>query len=528
MVKKLTQVLISYRALYILCFIALNFIEFLKASQRGDVWYVAVNCTGLVMMVILFSAYKLKEFVDIFNIGYTVVCLAIMIGIYVHWLSHIGYYNVWQRETAMLNVWWIGILVRYLFRKIIMEKAMPFRPNVTGWLWIALSFFMIMSVSGRIWPLWYFLMFGAFYLTEFSEKQRAALLEGMADGTIISFFGIQIYAYGFRPYDTVRYVGAYGNCNAMALFYLVVYCMVLYKLHLLQLKNAHKGWKLYYLIGAGGLLCFQMFTLCRTAWLVSAFITFVYGIFVVWRIWKLSLPGVFLRGVALLLAICFTFLPVYETIRWLPTIMHYRIWYDGEYDVEKVHSFDPPNSYKYISLEEFLDAAGGRVLSMKLHPQAMGLRNPFVIYAKANEKVDLVEVPWTKDESSLIRLTIYKTYLRDMKWFGNGPDKGFYEIGDTGYKSWHAQNLWIQVGYTYGIFAGIMCIALTIAILIVQGKALLQKKGSPYGIIPFFICLIFFLFGMTEIVWNLGQIIMFLMFFVQHPSFIQNSEEATK
>lgn len=544
MLKKWTLRIFSCKTLYVLCFIAINCIEFLKASQTGDVWYVAVNCTGLVMMVILFSAYPLKDFFTRWNMIYTLFCIAAMGTVYFHWRQHIGQYNLWQRETALLNVWWLGILLKYLFHKIFVQRQISFRPGCAGWIWIVLSFCMIGSVSRKLWPLWYFLMFGAFYLTKYTSEKAQALREGMIDGTILSFFGIQIYAYGFRPYDTVRYVGAYGNCNAMALYYLVVYCMVLFKLHQLQMKKAHKGWKLFYLTGAGGLLCFQMFTLCRTAWLVSAVITLLYGLLVIRRYWKLTWPRIMMRGGALALSMLLTFLPVYETIRWLPTILHYRIWYDGEYSIDKVHSFDPPNSDKYVSLEEFMEAAAGRILRTISGaggetPETAGTENMVSDPAggadkeasgapeeedtasgdpdEGLERVELVSLPWTQDESTRIRMTIYKTYLRDMKWFGNGPGSGYYKIGDTGYKSWHAQNLWIQMGYTFGIPAGILSIVLTVVLLYGQGRDIRRNKDRLYIMLPFFISAVFFLFGLTEIVWNLGQIIMFLMYFVQHP-----------
>ncbi|MCM1568132.1 MAG: O-antigen ligase family protein [Roseburia sp.] len=568
MLKKWFGRLFSCKTLYVICFIAINLIEFLKASQTGDVWYVAVNCTGLVMMVILFSAYPLRDFLTRGNVVYTLFCLAAMAGVYLHWLQNIGHYNLWQRETALLNVWWLGILLKYLFEKILVQKQIPLKPDYVGWIWIALSVFMICSVSQKLWPLWYFLMFGAFYLTKYTPERGRALREGMVDGTILSFFGIQIYAYGFRPYDTVRYVGAYGNCNAMALYYLVVYCMVLFKLHQLQMKKAHKGWKLFYLTGAGGLLCFQLFTLCRTAWLVSAVITLLYGVLVIRKYWGLTWGCILMRGGALALSAALTFLPVYETIRWLPTILHYRIWYDGEYSVDKVHSFDPPNSDKYVSLEEFMEEAAGRILrtlngaenkpqeaegelpaerrpeeaeagnirqegTMPQEPEAGSMEQKGTTPEESDseeieqeeenlERVELVSVPWTQDESTRIRLTIYKTYLRDMKWFGNGPGSGYYKIGDTGYQSWHAQNLWIQMGYTFGIPAGILSIALTLAILISQIRKIRGNIGGPYRVLPIFVCAIFFLFGLTEIVWNLGQIIMFLMYFVQHPDIFRD------
>ncbi len=522
--------LFSYKTLYMLCFLAFSLIEFLKASQTGDVWYVAVNCTGLVMMVILYSAYPLGEFVTRVNVVYSLVCLGTMVGIYLHWRQNIGYYNLWQRETAVLNVWWIGILVKYLFQKIIVEKKMAFRPGRIGWLWIAMSVFMIASFSQRLWPLWYFFMFGAFYLTRFPETQKKALWDAMVDGIILGFFGIQIYAYGFRPYDQVRYVGAYQNTNAMALYYLIVYGMLLCKLHLLFARK-EKWWKkLFFFIGAGGLLSFQIFTLCRTAWIVSGVITLLYAIYGMYRYRKMKTGKILLRGAALALAVLLTFLPVYETIRWLPTILHYRIWYEGEYSPDKVHSFDPADSEKYISLEEFLMEAGGRVVQSILRKEAV---NPLFLRATIHypERVELVDIPWVQDLSTKYRLTIYKAYLEDMTLFGNGPDKGYYYIGDSGYQSRHAQNLWIQMGYTYGIPVGILSIVLSFALLWRHGKGAWNARtmanavGNPYAIIPILVCTIFLLFGLTEIVWNLGQLIMLLMFFVQHPQFYIKDEE---
>lgn len=46
---------------------------------------------------------------------------------------------------------------------------------------------------------------------------------------------------------------------------------------------------------------------------------------------------------------------------------------------------------------------------------------------------------------------------------------------------------------------------------------MLANQHNPYAIILFFICFLFVLFGITEVVWNPGQLILFLLFFVQHP-----------
>ena len=514
--ENIREKIINKKNLYILCFLALNLVEFLRATQAGNIWHVVVNVMGIVFMFIVVSAYPLKAFLNPLNAVYTLLCMAAMTAVYFHWRAHYGEYLVWQIETAIVNVWWIGIMVRLLFKQIFVEKIKRFKPGAVGWIWIVLSILMIASVSGRWWPLWYLLMFGSFYLTKYKEEDAKALWDAMIDGTILSFFCLQILAYGTRPYDSVRYVGFLTNSNMMGLYYLIVYLMVLYKLHILHMKKAAWGWKLFYFIGAGGLLSFQLFTISRTALLTSAVITFLYGILVVRKMWELKWRQVLLRGIALCLMLVFTFLPVFWTIRWLPTLTHYRLWLDGEYSVNKVHSFDPPDSEKYVELDEFLHILLGR---FRYILQSMDERNPFVLQARAEEleRVDLVEIPWLKDSSLRSRFTIYKVYLRDMTWYGNPESKGYYIIGRGNYQSWHAQNLWIQIGYYFGIPAGVLTIVLTIVLLYCRRKKMALQKEDAHAIIPFFMCVLYFVFGLTEVVWNPGQLIMFLMFFVQHP-----------
>lgn len=522
--RKLAQKLFTKRTLYLLCFMAINLIEFLRATQVGNVWKAAANCTGLVMMVLIFSALPFRELIDRVSIAYMLLCGAAMIAVHFYWLSHRGEFLWGEAQTAVLNVCWIGIAVRYFFRRVIVEKKTAFRPGLTGWAWIALSVLMIASVSERWWPLWFLLMFGCFYLTDFPEQDRGLLWEGLIDGTILSFFAIQIYAYGFRPYDELRYKGAFSNSNTMALYYLIVYLMCLGRLHILELRKACRWWKLFFLLGAGGLLSFQLFTMCRTAWIVSFVLTGIYGIFVMRRIWRMNWIQIACRGGALLLAVTVTFLPIYGTIRWLPAILHHPVWYEGEYSVDKVHSFDPADSEKYVSLEDFMDALLGRILrTLKIAEQ----NDPFLLRAYAAEesegmeRVELIETSWTEDEALRTRLTIYKAYWDDLNWFGHGLSEGYYIIGDGDYFSRHAQNLWLQMAYTYGIPAGIVSIVLSAALLYVQGRNMARQKDNPYAILPFFVCVVYMMFGLTEIVWNPGQLIMFLVFFAQHPQIME-------
>ena len=518
----LMKKILDKRFLYILCFMGLNVIEYLKASQTGNIWTLAVNCTGFVMAVIIFSAYPLKDFINWVNGVWTLLCFGAVVFAHIFWQQYFYLWYKWQAETAILNIWWLGILLGYLSKKIFVEKTMKLRPNFNGWIFIAMTALMTFSVSGRVWPLWYFLMFGCFYLTDYKPEDRKKLWDGMIDGCIVSFFCIQIFAYGFRPYDEIRYKGAFSNCNMMALYYLIIYLMCLYKLHILQMRNAKKGWKLFYLIGAGGMLSFQIFTLGRTAWITSVLITLLYGVLVIKKLWQKNWRQVIARGFAFVLAFIITFLPVFYSIRYLPTIMHYRVWYEGEYGIDKVHSFDPADSEKYIDLDEFMDAFLGRIMTMLRNADA---KNPFVLQAYAAEQdksedfvvqAELLEPEWITDLGLRIRLSIYKAYAEDLTWYGNPTSAGYYRIGDSRYHSWHAQNLWLQIAYYFGIPSGVLLIVLTVNLFRTHYRRA-KTKENPYTIIPFFLCVLFFFFGLMEVVWNTGQLVLILFYFVQHP-----------
>ncbi len=420
LMQSFTQKLRSKYTLYLLCFVALNLIEFLRSTQPGNIWAAAANCTGLVMMVIIFSQLPLREFLKPINYVYTVICIVAIGVIYWHWTQHSGEYYFGQMATAVMNIWWIGLLVPYLFRKVIEEKKLSLRIGALGWTWIAFTVWSVISVAGRWWPLWFLLMFGSFYLIRFRREDKTALLDAMIDGTIASFFVIQSYAYLFRPYDIARYSGAFNNCNMMALYYLIVYCMILFKIHLLHVRKAKLGWKIFYLIGAGGLCGFMFLTICRTSWASAVVLTVCYGFIVLRKAWGDKLGKLIARGCLLVLVAVVTFPAVFLTVRWLPTIHLHPIWYDGEWSEWRVHSWEPADSEKYIELDEFLDEAIGRLSgTLKL---LLG-RSPLVLHVRA-ESLDPGPVivqpePWGdsffgSQEGDLSDL--YRTFDLDGTW----------------------------------------------------------------------------------------------------------------
>lgn len=501
---------------------ALNFIEFLRSTQDGNIWSAAANCTGLVMMAIVFSQMPIREFLKPANYIYTGLCALAVAAVYLHWTRHMGEYYFGQMATAIVNIWWLGMVLRYFFRRIIEEKTLKLHIGALGWTWIILTLWTVISVAGRWWPIFYLLMFGSFYLIRFSKEDKEALIGAMIDAAIACFFVFQSYAYLFRPYDEVRYKGAFANCNMMALYYLIVYCMTLFKLHLLHVRKSRPGWKLFYLALAGGLLAFQFLTICRTAWVCAIAVTICYGWIVLRKAWGDGLGKLAARGCVLILSAVLAFPAVFFTARWLPTIHPHPIWHSGEWNESKVHSWDPPDSEKYVELDEFLDAAFGRIYNaMKsLHAKnSLHVKSPFVLHAYAAGEAVVLPEPdydWTEN-SMLIRKVFFQTYWNHSTWYGHPKEDGNYIFEKSGTYIWHGQNLWIQMVYYFGYPAGAGLAVLIILTLWKAAKKAKAIRQDEFAMIPLLICVMYFMFGLTEVVWNPGQLVLALIFFVMHP-----------
>lgn len=513
---------------YFICFMVLNFLDLLINTQNGDIRKVVANSTGIVLMVLVSRKYKLRDFSGlIFYIWTAVMGVVIAIAIAKGEYFIFGIFK-WAFIVALLNVWGVVIYCNLFLQRFIKsetsisellnaETVKKFiKQQGMSIVCFVMVLFMTFSEQIRIWPIWYFCIFTFFYHTRYSKAEMTVLMNAMVDGIIFTFFIIQIYAFGFRPYDALRYGGAYGNSNMMALYYLVVYMMILFKLHFLHKAKASKWWKGFYFLGAGALLSFQLLTVGRTAMLVSFVITFLYGILILIKNWKQTWMTAIGKGASLVLCMVITFPLVFTSVRWLPTILHHPIWYDGEYGVNRVHSFDPADSEKYTEIEEFLENFFGRI-SGTIQISA-SIRNPFVLYVQAAEyeTIDEIGLEWM-DKSARARLSIYKAYWDDLNWTGHSTLGGQYMIDGTGYIAPHAHNVWLQVAYFYGIPAGILFLFLTIVLLITNYRKLKEETNQMYSIIPFFVCFVFLGFGALELDWYLGQLIMFLFLFVQHP-----------
>ena len=431
-------------------------------------------------------------------------------------------------------MWWIGILVKCFIYRIFVEKSVKIKLGIVAAIWIAMTVFMITSEArAKFWPLQYFLMFGMFYITEFKKDDIKDLFDALIDGSIIAFFIMQTGAFFLRPFDDLRYQGIHSNWNMSGLYYLIIFTMCLCKLHVLELRQAGKMRKIFYLAIAGAVLVLEFMTGCRTAWIVSVLLVLIYGIFVVKKNWGKKWKQVIGRGAILVATMIVAFLPVFMMARCVPMISPARVWYVGE--MELYAGLDKSMySTRYTTLEYFFTRTFSRLALMipsadkqdnvetedtskqaeqvqtnEAETTASSVQSPTNI---DSPKITNAKIPsWITEPSMQNRFRVYSAFLHDMTWRGNGPDA---ELARNAY---HSHNLFIQIGYFYGIPAGILLIVLMVALLIRNYKHMMKQKNNPYAIMPLLFTVLFFAFGMLEVVWNTGQFILFLIFFVQFP-----------
>jgi len=564
---------------YTICCFALVLIDWVRGSQDGDRWALVTNCTGFVMTVLMLILIKSAENKStsknttkrIQRVPYFIWLAIWVIGAsmgYIIWNHNPGRVYHYQYISGALNVGCLGIVGIRIWQNRKELRLYKLRKNgawekwnrkeklqtgILAFTWLLMVSFMTFSPFRSLWQVWFLVMFGMFYLIPIDREEGKKLWNGMADGIIWGFFAIQIFAYGFRPYDEVRYKGAFNNCNMNALFYLVTYIMVLYRLYVLNSKERLEAEqkkiigrliKAFYYILAGGLITFIFFTISRTALLAAVVITFLYGIMTVTIAYKEKVSRLLLQWFLIGICALVTFPCVYVTIRYLPGILHHPIWFSGEYSVSRVHSYDPINSDKYVSLEEFLETAVGRldyrILSGRIGGEIKLIAQAAVPEVSLQSEAYLVDNGSVEDKvakeldsndgsegkteyilsgedtanSSKVRKEIYLLYFKNLNFKGHILTDGYYQI-TPGYHAWHAQNVFLQIAYYYGIPSGILFFFLILTTGWLGVKGFLRNPSRYENLIPVLVWLVFVLIGLLECVWNPGQLILTLLFLVQ-------------
>lgn len=511
------------RILYTICFFLFCVIDQRTKTGSGLDGIIETfrDMAGVLMAVIIMSHYKWEEFVA-YKIPYAVwTGIGLAAGVLFVVLGQPLAYFMNERVMVSLDVLLFGYVVIHTFISVVLEKKYPKLNKGMFGLWTVMMLLMIFSRSDYIWPFCYFIMFGCFYLTDFTEEEQENLYQGIMNGVIFAFFAFQAFCCVFRPYDQVRYTGIYNNCNLNGLFYLVVLAAVFGKILYVTKENKHKFWRVYYWLGAGVVYSFIFMTIGRTVWLVS----FIFGLLFLGFYQGVKQKKHYIRnGLLLVLCICMMFPVTFGMTRYLPPVFHHPVWFWGEWSEVRVHSWDPVNSWKYVNIRYFIEVAIGR--TREITDQLFG-QSPLVLKAFAAEttKTQLLRDDQFADQF-LIRKTIYSQYLNRLNLFGHTQDDQGFQLFSN-YWIGHAHNIYLQYATDFGIFMCVCFIAFCILTIVRIIKKYVQIKNIRFAISLFFI-LVPLVFGILEYAWGNGSITILLLFVCWREGVIKQCDDTKK
>lgn len=515
------------RILYTLCFVGFCVIDQIKGSATGRVQMTAVNCMGFLMAAIILSAYHWKDFLKLPYFIWTGLFAVGGIIAYQWGRTNYPYQGRWI--TAILNVGVYGYILIRLWYKFVMDKEKLRVNKVLFALWCVMLLCMLFSRNEAIWPLWFLVMFGSFYVTDYQPEVRKVLFDSMIDGLIVGFFLIQGAAFLFRPFDYIRYVGMYANANMNALFYAVVYCALLCKLCQLQAQNMNKILIFLVTLVTGMMLDFAFLTMGRAGLLTMMLSTVLFAVYSAVTLCKKKILIFLYNSVGLVCIAIVCFPLVFGAVRYVPAYVHHPIWFEGEYSAEKVNSMDPVNSDKYTDWDEFMESSVGRMLWFVNSTQkevTSKLKFSIIVHAAENVNMEQISQPVLTEQDeinnpAIVRKTIFKYYADRINLFGHKSSENGFWLTETYYAP-HAHNIILQLAYDFGIVSVAMFVGLASYMICVIGKNLTKKTNVdelPYILMMLLITVLLFSFGMLELDWNVGQNSVTLYFFIQYILF---------
>ena len=519
------------RFLYTICFFTFCLIDQRTRTLSGlDGWLETFrDLSATVMAILILSHYHLGDFKKrkLPYLAWTLICAIGGAVFLAKGQSLAVFLN--NRIVLTLNGFLLGVILIQLFIAVVLDKQRPKLNKYFAWSWLAMMLLMIVSRSDYWWPFVYLIMFGCFYLTNYTQEEQKDLFQGMLDGIILSFFLMQGWCFVFRPYDTVRYRGVYANCSNNALFYLVVLAAVLTKLFYVYRKKCSKWIKICYWLGVGTLLTFLFLTISRTGWMTAAVLVFVALLFLrtvtacrnyFWSVVKYSLVTI----------LCFslTFPLVFSAVRYLPPAFHHPVWFWGEWNEDKVHSWDKWNSEKFVDLDEFLHTTLARAVRIvdpsfrladqktedtpifeaelpEITPRQQQLYDEMLAAGFAMDPADI-------GNSVLVRKNIYRYYAHLLNFRGHPSSEQNFQMFPN-YNYGHAHNIYLQ----YGVDFGIPVMILFTLLVVWSGIGFVsqfrkERSEQPVGYLLFL--LVPAVFGLLEFCWGNGSITITLLFVV--------------
>lgn len=517
--------------IYLACIIGLYIVNYFRVNGSGGQWAFANELIVPILFVMILVRIGIKDFIKV-RTGIITFVFCVLFPLFFNNFSRGNDYD-FQLIGRYVNVYICLILVLYLLEKVIKDnntRHLFKRINAVGIIWVVFTLLCIVSRNTSFWPLWIFILFGCFYFIPIEDNEKETLIRAIIDGIIICFFVFQSLALLYCPYDIAGYIGFFSNSDCNAKFYTISYIGFLMKYSML--RRQEKKIRYIFLLFAGAMCGFTIFTIIRSAYIGITILTVAYLIAEEILYFKKGIKGLFARVLQIIIIIAISLPIIYVCIRYIPALRHHPI-FNGIYSENRVHSWDPINSEKYISPEEFIQATLGGKISFSysttsvdfedednyksietVYEEEHGLAfqgiNKIKELAKDEERVIeyedgilpgsdsshpmFVKILYNNRFESIlgIRKYIFKGYLIDSKIMGNKDEYPSYWITcERPYTSSHCS--YIDVISKYGFIAGITYILFLLATIlysIVQIKSI-KKTSDKDDVWPLFTLCVF-------------------------------------
>jgi hypothetical protein len=507
-----------YALWYGLCALLLGVIDQRRGSASGNVQMIFANLVGVVVFMLALPSIQ-KDFFRCrwVKIGGCAVVIAAGAAAFAV-RTRVNYWGVTNAAIAS------GVCVAAMFAYILWNRKNIFenwKINKFGYGMVMLSLLlMLISVNKTVWPGFYLLLFGCFYLIGIPHELQNQFTGGLLGGLALWFAGQQCIAFALRPYDHVRYKGLYQGETQSGLFYMIAFCAFVGLWMYAGWRQCKKSWRFLSFVMAaacGSLLLLTGSKSALAGLAVGALAGYLLYDIVICRSFKHWLLQWVLTGVCMLVLIP----AAYGCVRYLPTVLHHPIWFEGEYDDEKsVRSFDPWNSERYVTFDRAINSNLGRILkiagiTLKYEDGALHLSTPFSIKADAEETIEpgsSKEHPYLQDDEvntkdgtlDPARVAIWTYFFRHLNWEGHA--KGiFYYRSDNAFGNAH--NMFLHIAFLYGILPGLLFLAWNIWCLI-----RLVRRRDMTGIVGAMMMAAIMTYGMFEQATTTGQITLSLLF----------------
>lgn len=556
--KLLTCIKQNYKQItWILCSFFIVFIGVVKCDGTGAQAALASNLLGLAILPFCLLRIKWREFLSI----PCYIFAALWLVCFIPFKRYFFIGNDYDASivVAYINVLFYGLLFIRSVRTIDIKDVTKNKGKIIISALFALTFVScIISRNKAVWPLWFLVMFGTFYMEPTDKEVAKEIVGSIVRGVILSFFIFQGYAFLRRPFDAIRYVGIMTNCNVTGMYYFVCYVAFLAEFERAREKKKRILGTILFLF-AMSIWAFVMFTACRSA--ISAFVcvTLLYLVVVEVRIRKRGFMG-FVKSGFTMLGIFLVCIPiVYYSIRYIPAfVSHPKLFpTDGFAPSRQITKEDPIDSEKYTSLAESFQTIIGRydfkntsyITYSSIESEGEPLTSDNIIsiaeIKDSNNERILEYVDGTLPGSDEIhpiymktsfegakrflgiRYYIYSFVISEINLFGHYQDCTNIYLTPT-FVLYHTHNGFLQWLYSFGYISGFLFIAFSIGAFCVIIKHIKKAENEYWYYLSSAMFQIgFLIICLTECPIILGNCLFSIYFLSLFPCMLQENNETT-